>query len=185
MANTPAFQYYPADLMSDPEVMFWDMEAMGCYWQMITYLWLNGGKFEYNIENLCKLFRKNHKKTAEKYWKKIEKKFELKDGVVTHKRVLKEMQKQAESRLRRQEAGRRGGLQKAENCSNATENTVAKLSPSSLPSSSTSVIRKKKLMPIIGKNCHCGLPAVYIKGGAYDNYYCIDHAPLKVRELYC
>lgn len=62
--------------------MFWDMEAVGCYWQLITFLWLNGGKFEFNLENLCKLFRVNRKKTAEKLWKKIEKKFVFQNGIV-------------------------------------------------------------------------------------------------------
>lgn len=141
--NSPAFQYYPADLLSDPEVMFWDMEAIGCYWQLITFLWLNGGKFEFNLENLCKLFRVNRKKTAEKLWKKIEKKFVFQNGIVTHKRVIKEMQKQKESRLKRQEAGKKGAKSRWGNDSNANSNAIekdmAKNGSSSSTSTSTSV----------------------------------------------
>ena len=140
--NTPAFQYYPADLISDPEVMFWDMEALGCYWQMITYLWLNGGKFEYNIENLCKLFRKNHKKTSIKLWKKIEKKFIIEDGIVTHKRINSEIQRQAESRLRRQEAGKKGADKRWADDSNAISKSMAKNSSSTSTSTSTSVNKR-------------------------------------------
>ena len=62
MSNTPAFQYYPADLISDPEVMFWDMEHLGAYWQMVTFLWLNEGIFEFTLENLRKIFRKKQKR---------------------------------------------------------------------------------------------------------------------------
>ncbi len=139
MSNSPAFQYYPADLLADPEVMFWDMKAIGCYWQMITYLWLNDGKFEYNIENLCKLFRVNHKKTATKLWENIKKKFVLENGIVIHKRVLKEMQKQAESRLRRQAAGRKGAEVRWNVDGNAITKTMANDGPSTSTSTSTSV----------------------------------------------
>jgi uncharacterized protein YdaU (DUF1376 family) len=106
--NAPAFQYYPSDLLSDPEVMFWDMEQIGCYWQMITFLWLNGGKFVFNEENMRRLFRVNKKITAVKLWNKIKNKFVLKDGIVTHKRVLKEMQKQEAARVKRSNAGKKG-----------------------------------------------------------------------------
>lgn len=147
--NSPAFQYYPADLLSDPEVMFWDMEAIGCYWQLITYLWLNGGKFEFNLENLCKLFRVNRKKTAEKLWKKIEKKFVFQNGIVTHKRVIKEMQKQTESRLKRQEAGKKGAESRWGNDSNANSNAIeknmAKHGSSTSTSTSTSVIKENNI----------------------------------------
>ncbi len=138
MANTPAFQYYPADLLSDPEVMFWNMEAVGCYWQMITYLWLNGGKFEYNLENLCKLFRVNHKKTARKLWEKISKKFIIENGQITHKRILKEMQKQAASRLRRSEAGKKGMDSRWKSDNNVNNNVIKKTITNDNPSSSTS-----------------------------------------------
>lgn len=145
--NSPAFQYYPADLISDPEVMFWDMEAVGCYWQMITFLWLNGGKFEFNLENLCKLFRKNHKKTAEKLWEKIEKKFVVENGIVTHKRILKEMLKQAESKAKRQEAGKKGAEKRwneHDNVNgNAIKKTMAKNGSSSSSSSSDNSIYSK------------------------------------------
>lgn len=57
-------------------------------------------------------------------------------------------------------------------------------SPSSSPSAST--VFKKKLIPIVGKNCcQCGLPAIYCKNGEYDNYYCGEHMPEKVKEKYC
>ena len=143
MSNTPAFQYYPADFLSDPEVMFWDAEAVGCYWLMISYLWINGGKAELNYELIASLFRVNRKLKAEKLWKKIEKKFVLEDGYITHKRIFKEMQKQQQSRLRRQEAGKKGAKSRWGNDGNANGNAstkpMAKNSPSSSSSTSTSV----------------------------------------------
>lgn len=111
MSNSPAFQYYPADLISDPEVMLWDMEQIGAYWQMITYLWLNEGKMDATLpnfyESLRKLFRKKTEKTAKSLWKKIEKKFVRNDGFITHKRIQKEIQRQAEWRLKSSEGGKK------------------------------------------------------------------------------
>lgn len=44
---------------------------------------------------------------------------------------------------------------------------------------------KVKLFPIPGKNCHCGMPAVYkATGGTYDNFYCEEHMPEKVKAKY-
>lgn len=47
---------------------------------------------------------------------------------------------------------------------------------------------KQKLFPIKGKNCckrDCGLPAVYKDhSGDYENYYCAQHMPEKVKKLY-
>ena len=47
---------------------------------------------------------------------------------------------------------------------------------------------KTKLYPIKGKTCSetgCRMPAVYKdSSGAYDWYYCAEHMPEKVKEIY-
>jgi hypothetical protein len=46
---------------------------------------------------------------------------------------------------------------------------------------------KIRLMPIKNKGCYkqgCNMPAVYKSAGAYDSYYCQEHMPEKVKELY-
>jgi hypothetical protein len=148
MANSPAYQFYPADLISDPEVMFWDMEMLGAYWQMINYLWLNGGTFDTTscdfFENLRKLFRKKSKKSAQSLWKKIEKKFVCQNGIITHKRVTKEMQKQADTRLKRQQAGKKGAEKKWANDGQATFLPLANDGFSSSSSTSTSLKENNK-----------------------------------------
>ncbi|OHB51731.1 MAG: hypothetical protein A2Y12_01210 [Planctomycetes bacterium GWF2_42_9] len=124
MQNTPAFQYYPADLISDPDVMFWDMEQIGAYWTMITFLWLNNGRFEYDLEIICKLFRKKKKNTAERLWNKISSKFILENNIVTHKRVTREIVRQTESRLKRSEAGKKGMQNRWENHNNVNNKPI-------------------------------------------------------------
>lgn len=50
------------------------------------------------------------------------------------------------------------------------------------------VVQKKKLFPLSGKYCGkigCGMPAVWKAHGDYDNFYCLEHAPEKVRSEYC
>ena len=100
MANSPAFQYYPADMAADPICMFWTMEQMGCYHAMIDYLWLNSGEISGNSSDfpakLCGIFRVSHQKRAQKLFENISKKFDNDNGVITHRRVLKEIQRQAE-----------------------------------------------------------------------------------------
>lgn len=47
--------------------------------------------------------------------------------------------------------------------------------------------KKVTLFPIKGKICGetgCRMPAVYKSEGAYDNYYCAEHMPEKVKEKY-
>lgn len=51
--------------------------------------------------------------------------------------------------------------------------------------------KKQKLFPIKGKFCaemkngrRCGMPAVYKGGGDYDNYYCEECMPAKVKAKY-
>jgi hypothetical protein len=50
------------------------------------------------------------------------------------------------------------------------------------------VTNKDRLFPIPGKTCgkrDCRLPAVYKdQSGAYDHYYCKNHMPAEVKELY-
>ena len=134
--NTPAFQYYPADLISDPDVMFWDMELLGCYWQMITYLWLNGGKFEFNVDKMRVLFSFKRNLRAVKSWNKIKEKFVLKDGYVSHKRVTEEIKKQSESRLKRKAAGVKGAGVRWKGDSNANGNAIPEPMPENGSSSS-------------------------------------------------
>ena len=49
--------------------------------------------------------------------------------------------------------------------------------------------KKTKLYPIKGKSCGkqgCSMPAVHKNiNGTYDSYRCLEHAPQKVREMYC
>lgn len=126
MPNPPAFQYYPADMATDTIVRFWSMEELGCYHQIIDYLWLNGGLMSEDLTVISKLFRVKRRDKAEKMWSKIKVKFKINDGTITHKRVTAEMQRQAETRLARQESGKKGADARWGKDGNATNLPMAK-----------------------------------------------------------
>ncbi|MBU8870644.1 MAG: YdaU family protein [Gemmatimonadales bacterium] len=136
MKNTPAFQYYPADLISDPDVMSWNMEEVGCYWWLISAMWLNGGKLQNNETILRRLTRINGKKKWKKIWETINVKFQVNPDCITHKRVTHEMEVQAEKRLSRKNAGKKGAKKRWQTDSNAIVLPMANDSTSSSSSSS-------------------------------------------------
>lgn len=154
--NPPAYQNYPADFISDPEVMFWDMESYGCYKKVIDYLWLNDGKLELNWKKIATLFNVSRQDKAKKMFSKVEVKFQIIDGYVTHKRVYEEMQKQAEYRLMKSDAGKAGAKARwqshksdkekkiAEPMANGMANGMAKNGSSSSSSSSLRALAKAK-----------------------------------------
>ena len=137
MKNTPAFQYYPKDLLSDPDIVVWDMTALGAYWKLVSHLWVAGGSCEYDVKTMARLFNVHKHFIAERLWNQIKIKFTLKDGVITHEGLLKQMQVQVESRLRRQQAGIKGAQSRWGDDSNAIDLPMAKNGSSSSTSTST------------------------------------------------
>jgi len=111
MKNSPAFQLYPADFISDPDLLEWDMEMIGAYFWMICYLWLNGGKIENNSRKIAKILKFSTNKSR-RIWGNIKEKFEFSGGYITHKRVTKEMQRQETQRLMKSKAGKEGARKK-------------------------------------------------------------------------
>lgn len=73
-------------------------EENWAYFKMVCLIWNNSGKIENNFENFWQIFGKKTKKTARRIWDRIQKKFILEEGFITHKRVLIEMQKWQDKR---------------------------------------------------------------------------------------
>jgi len=139
MTKSPAFQYYPDDMANDPQVQLWDMVQLGCYHQMLDYLWINGGKCEENIEIFRRIFRKNHKKISIKYWNNIKSKFKIENGIITHKRITKELQRQLDNRLRRSNAGKKGMAQRWGSDNNVTNVLLTKNNSSTTTTTTTPI----------------------------------------------
>ena len=134
MKNTPAFQFYPSEFLANPEVRVWNLETVGAFWILISYLWVSGGECEFNLKVLARLFNVNKQNKAAKLWDNIKIIFLLCDGIITNKRILEEMQKQARSRFMRQQAGKKGAQKRWGDDGNATVMPMAKnSSPSPTP----------------------------------------------------
>ena len=188
--NTPAFQCYPKDFLADPLVMFWDMEQFGAYCKLLFYLWENGGSMQIDFAVMCKLWNCRTRKKAEKLWSKIKAAFMENDGVITHAYLVREMQKQAASRDRRQAAGRKGAQSRWGGDGNAIssggvlpcEKNGSSSSISSSVSFSTSVNNTLTGVDEIGqvKNSVALNPAGKVDGGdgAVDGFGLIDQ-PVK------
>jgi len=134
MKNTPAFQFYPGDVIGDPELVHWKLDAVGAYLLLLCHLWANGGELELNLNKFRRIFNVSTTEKARKVWQKIERKFTVTEAVIKHDGLLREMQKQAESRLRRQAAARA----RWDNQAGRDANAYAMQRPSTSSSSSTS-----------------------------------------------
>lgn len=108
-AQSPAFQFYPKDWLSDPEVVRMTLEERGAYMQLLCYCWLEGG-IPNDVDELAKLCGVTRRR-MQKLWKTLGPRFEF-DGktaeVLRNPRLERERKAQNEHRERRREAGRRG-----------------------------------------------------------------------------
>lgn len=143
MKNSPAFQFYPADFLSDINVQAMSFEERGIYITALCYCWLENGLDESLVQ---KIF-------GEK-WKGVQHCFYKVGKRYKHKRLETEKKKQEFWK----ERARLGGLKKAENKRKTAvleeenkqclepalskEEAGVKQCISSLSSSSTSVINK-------------------------------------------
>ena len=83
-------QLEPEAVLSDMDFQLMNAEERGVFWTLILYLYCNNGKCTLDIpamKNLCAC------ENFEKVWKKISKKFQIRNGLIKHKRVTRELQK--------------------------------------------------------------------------------------------
>ena len=147
MANkAPAFQFYPADFLSDSKVILMSNEAVGCYIKLICHGWLEGS-IPSNIEGIAKLCFCHSEKMAT-LWEEIKLCYitHPKDPEkLIHPRLEKERKKQVTNRKERVSAGKKGAKARWEQDGKAKDLPLAKNGSSSSTSSSTSTSVKKPL----------------------------------------
>ena len=105
----PAMLYYVNDFMADPDVQNWDCEQVGAYQLLINTLWSLGGFWTKNSSNLKSVLRKKNIRSAERLWDSIKNKFQVSDEsppIVSHKRVLEELEKYRAKEVAMSERGR-------------------------------------------------------------------------------
>ncbi len=83
------------------------LEERGAYLTLILYLYCNNGKCKLDIPVLSQFCNKNAK-AFEKIWQNISKKFQIRKGVIKHKRVTKELKRAKQYRQAKSRAGLKG-----------------------------------------------------------------------------
>ena len=116
-------QLEPAAFVSDSDVQKWSAKEIGCYWMLILDLYCNDGRHEFDIKGTARIC--HCRSGFEKIWGKISKKFQIKNGIVRHKRVARELAK-AKKFLHRQ---RKAGLASAEARSQKTSRRCSDAEP--------------------------------------------------------
>jgi uncharacterized protein YdaU (DUF1376 family) len=93
--------------LSDSDFQAWDAETRGCYVSIIFYLYENNGRVFFDIDDIGRLCNANGN-FREKIWPKLERKFEIKNPFLYHKRVTKELNKAARLLQAKKKAGLMG-----------------------------------------------------------------------------
>lgn len=159
MNKSPAFQFYPADFMSDGNVILMSNQQIGCYMKLLCFCWTEG-KIPKNLEKIAKICGETKTK-MKKIMKEIEVCFiDNGDGFYIHPRLEKERKKQEEHRLAKSESGKKGAEKRWNNPdqinSNAIDSPLAKNSSSSSTSSlTTNQNQKPTNTPLPLLNIYC------------------------------
>ena len=120
MDKAPAFQFYPKDWLTDPDVVCMSMAQKGAYITLICYCWRED-KLPNNEDYIRKLLCNVPKwKTL---WNGIKHKFEVQGDYLLHPRLEKEKIKQEEYRNKKSIAGKKG-MEKRWNKPKIIDNTV-------------------------------------------------------------
>jgi len=88
----PFMPFWITSYRDDRDVKLMSIDERGIYLELIFELWDQGGKIENNSKDLSVLLRVSHGK-FKKIFKKIEKKFNISENLISHFRVTEELEK--------------------------------------------------------------------------------------------
>jgi len=134
MAKSPAFQMYPADFLSDRNVLVMTAEEVGAYVMLLLSTWLEGA-LSNDLDELAAIAKMPRDRFEIAWEKRIARCFEQReDGAWIHPRLEVERQKQQEFREKRRIAGKAGGEARAKHKPSKRQ-ASAKQTPSFISSS--------------------------------------------------
>lgn len=116
MGKSPAFQFYPDDHLSDPNIHMLSNEELGAYFKLLCFAWkanevghlLNDDEFLSKLTGLCEEKWKAYKQN-------ILRCFEVKDNFIIQKRLVREFEKQKDYRKQKVKAGKTGATKRWQN----------------------------------------------------------------------
>jgi uncharacterized protein YdaU (DUF1376 family) len=80
----------------------------GTFCSILLHLYSHKGKCEYDIDTLTAICNCENAEEFEKYWEKVSKKFQTRNGLIKHKRVTKEINRAKKLQQAKRKAGLRG-----------------------------------------------------------------------------
>ncbi|MBN1796715.1 MAG: DUF1376 domain-containing protein [Sedimentisphaerales bacterium] len=119
-------QLEPAEVLLDYHTSQMTPEQFGCYWLIVINLYCNKGKLPCDTNELKILCKGSE--NFESIWKKIETKFQKRNGFLKHKRVTKEL-RQAKHRMKvATDKGLKGAQARWHRDSSGSDTSIAKKS---------------------------------------------------------
>lgn len=113
--KTPAFQYYPADFLSDQNVLTMTAAEVGAYWLLVSVCWREDGLKD-DLDFLSQISRIPKSRFLKSWESKIKTCFTRRDdGKWTHNRLDKERVKQQAWRDKSAEGGRASAAKRLRN----------------------------------------------------------------------
>ncbi len=139
--QSPAFQFYPQDFVSDPKVLAMTSAARGAYIMLLCHCWTNGSVPDDDI--VLRRISAYDGRDWRAACASVRACLGAKDGKLFSPRLERERQKQADYREMKARAGQAGGQQ------TASRRAAAMAAESSPPSLSSSLSSSSSLIPRI------------------------------------
>lgn len=102
--SSPAFQFYPKDFLTDVKQIAMSLPEAGAYWRLCCHCWL-AGSLPMDLQQLGRLCGATKRQMTE-MWPTISPCFLERDGVLIHKRLEREREKQESYRRRQSDKGK-------------------------------------------------------------------------------
>ncbi len=134
--QSPAFQFYPKDFMTDVHVVAMTLAERGAYITLLCLCWMERS-LPVDLVALARLCGVS-KGAFMRLWPALEPCFTILDGRLVQPRIERERRKQETYRAMKAEAGRKGGRPKAEAKQRLSRSQANKSPPSPSPSPSPS-----------------------------------------------
>lgn len=147
MGKAPAFQFYPADFLSDENVALMTNQEVGCYIKLMCYCWRQKS-IPKDLEKISKLCGESLENMTE-LWPQIEPCFNVNGSRYFHKRLDVERKKQSEWRKKSSKGGKhsasnKAGLLKGGSSGDSKGGSTLQSSSSSSPSISIKKVKYKE-----------------------------------------
>ena len=141
--KSPAFQFYPKDLLGEAKIAVMDNRTFGVYWRLVCYAWEE--PLPDDPKELAKMVNETPK-TFEKMWDRIRKCFVATEKGLVHPHLEQERVNQQLRRDQASKAGKKGAEKRWGSHSDPTVLPMAENSPSS---SSTTTKQHTWLSPFV------------------------------------